>query len=156
MFGKQQNPQLTNSMPVANFHTHPLTEAAPVNGSPEPSRSDMENAYFRGLPGIVVSRRGVYAYGPARRESLQNPKGYPPSVPQGPLNFRLVVQNPPGPPTVVPGLQWPEGIAAGARSAVAEDMGEVAGDDSLGEAGDVICVEWSDEGVEYGDTLVEK
>ncbi|KJA25217.1 hypothetical protein HYPSUDRAFT_38163 [Hypholoma sublateritium FD-334 SS-4] len=143
-----------NVILVANFHTHPLAAVAPVNGSPEPSRSDMENAYFRGVPGIVVSRSGVYAYGPERRESLLNPKGYPASVPQGPLNFRLVVQNPPGPPTVVPGLQWPEGIP-GARGAVAEDEGEAAGSDDLGPAGDVIEVEWSSEGVEYGDKLVE-
>ena len=147
--------QLTDHTPVANFHTHPLTDAAPVNGSPEPSRADMENAYFRGVPGIVVSRPGVYAYGPERRESQLNPKGYPASVPQGQLNFNLVVPNPPGPPAVVPNLQWPEGIA-GAQFAAAADVGAATEDADLGADGDVIYVEWSSEGVEYGEKLEEK
>lgn len=132
---------------MANFHTHPLSEQ--VGGNPEPSRSDMENAYFRGLPGIVVSRRGIYSYGPERRESVQNPKGYPPSVPQGPLNFRLAMPAPP--PTTVQGLQWPEGIP-GAQAMVAEDASEVPDADQ----GDVIYLEWSDEDVEYGEKLEEK
>ncbi len=66
-----------------------------------------------------------------------------------------MVANPPGPPTVVPNLQWPEGIA-GAQLAAADEVGAAPGDANSGADGDVVYVEWSSEGVEYGEKLEEK
>ena len=59
---------------VANFHTHPL------NINQEPSAADLRNAFRRGVPGIVISRRSVYIYGPENRANLNpigNPRAYP-------------------------------------------------------------------------------
>ena len=59
---------------VANFHTHPL------DANPEPSTADLRNAIQRGVPGIVISRRYMYVYGPERRANfrpLLNPRNYP-------------------------------------------------------------------------------
>ena len=59
---------------VANFHTHPLET------NQGPSGADIRNAYHRGVPGIVISRRRIYVYGPERRENFHpsgNPRAYP-------------------------------------------------------------------------------
>jgi len=36
----------------------------------------MTNAFARGVPGIAISRPGVWSYGPERRKNNKNPKGY--------------------------------------------------------------------------------
>ena len=60
---------------VANFHTHPLA------ANPEPSTPDLRNALERNVPGIVISRKKIYVYGPECRSSfvalLGNPRDYP-------------------------------------------------------------------------------
>ena len=68
---------------VANFHTHPGEGTSGFNA--QPSRADLENSYFRGVPGIVIAHNGVYTYGPTR-ESLRvpltgDPRDYP--IPSG-------------------------------------------------------------------------
>ncbi|KAH9474284.1 hypothetical protein JR316_0013447 [Psilocybe cubensis] len=93
-----------NVILVANFHTHPLSTN--VQGDPQPSKADKDNAYHRGLPGIVISRDGIYAYGPEERNGTSNPRGYAPSVPiEGAPKATLVKAHPP--PEPVPN-QWPE------------------------------------------------
>ncbi|KAJ3208520.1 hypothetical protein HDU67_006691 [Dinochytrium kinnereticum] len=57
---------------VANFHTHPGT-----TGAPEPSQADMTNAWYRGVPGFVISTNGIYVYGPERRAVMRAPRFYP-------------------------------------------------------------------------------
>ncbi|KAF9065721.1 hypothetical protein BDP27DRAFT_1079869, partial [Rhodocollybia butyracea] len=95
-----------NVILVANFHTHPLSQD--VGGDVEPSRADKTNAYARGLPGIVISRGGIYSYGPENRENTANPKGYPPSItPPAIINARR--ERLPPPPWPVPN-QWPEAL----------------------------------------------
>ena len=64
---------------VANFHTHPGEGTSGFNA--EPSRADLINSYFRGVPGIVIAHNGVYTYGPAR-DSMRvpltgDPRDYP-------------------------------------------------------------------------------
>ncbi|KAJ3505091.1 hypothetical protein NLJ89_g7596 [Agrocybe chaxingu] len=61
---------------VANFHTHPMGEAYGGN-SQNPSTADQINAWARGVPGIIISRRGLRSYGPQRRAQLNAPQGYP-------------------------------------------------------------------------------
>ena len=61
---------------VANFHTHPLDEA--VQGVPYPSRKDLQNAWYRKVPGMVISRVGISKYGDDDRTDRRNPQGYPP------------------------------------------------------------------------------
>ncbi len=59
---------------VANFHTHPLL------ANEEPSTADLRNAFRRGVPGIVISRRSIWVYGPERRADFRptrNPHAYP-------------------------------------------------------------------------------
>ena len=80
---------------VGNFHTHPLD----VNQ--QPSLADLRNAFFRGVPGIIVSRGQIYVYGPECRQNLTpsgNRRDYPDDDedfnPQAPGNFRRVQQNP--------------------------------------------------------------
>lgn len=119
---------------VANFHTHPLS--AEVHGDPQPSRADHRNAYDRGLPGIVISRAGIIGYGPERRISLDNPKGYPgPVSPPGGQPIRFA-RGPP-PPWVVNGRQWPEGTP---RAELAAEALAAAGEEQVED--DVIVVEW--------------
>ncbi|KAJ7346335.1 hypothetical protein DFH08DRAFT_937557 [Mycena albidolilacea] len=62
---------------VANWHTHPLGPSQ--GGNPQPSFSDHVNAWLRGVPGIVVSRNGLYGYGPLQRENRMRsgPRDYP-------------------------------------------------------------------------------
>ncbi|KAH9486333.1 hypothetical protein JR316_0000397 [Psilocybe cubensis] len=171
-----------NVILVANFHTHPLSEL--VQGRAEPSTSDMNNAYYRGLPGIVISRKGIYAYGPTERNGTSNPKGYAPSVTMtGVPRPRLVINN--HPPWTVDN-QWPEGTGVekprtrelGIEEEKIEIPGLEKGKEILARAShlldkiaphrhhgsdkeqevqhdDVILVEWSDEGVEYGEHLEE-
>ncbi|KAK7013283.1 hypothetical protein R3P38DRAFT_1510203 [Favolaschia claudopus] len=99
--------EMDNVILVANFHTHPLYPEEPVKGGQKPSEADRDNAYDRGLPGIVISRDGIYSYGPERRTNLQNPKVYPPvGVPRSPVEPKLVQKAPL--PWTVP-KQWPEG-----------------------------------------------
>ncbi|KAK0494808.1 hypothetical protein EDD18DRAFT_1172471 [Armillaria luteobubalina] len=138
---------------AANFHTHPLS--TDVGGGQEPSRADMDNAYVRGVPGIVVSRRGVYSYGPERRTSVSNPKGYPgpvtpPAIPGWVLARRADPDRTDCPPWTVE-KQWPEGTGRATADAFVENE---ATDDKGGEP-DVIYVEWSNEGVVYGKPLAE-
>ena len=59
---------------AANFHTHPLYK------NEEPSKADVENAYHRGIPGIVISRRKIFGYGPERRTNTEEPFGYAPPM----------------------------------------------------------------------------
>ncbi len=64
----------TNWILVANFHTHPLA------ANEEPSTADLLNAFQRGVPGIVISRRSIWVYGPERRtyfRPTRNPRAYP-------------------------------------------------------------------------------
>ena len=59
---------------VANFHTHPL------EANQEPSSADLRNSILRGVPGIVISRRHIYVYGPESRANLHplgDPRAYP-------------------------------------------------------------------------------
>lgn len=95
------------SWAVANFHAHPLSED--VGGRPEPSTSDMNNAYHRGLPGIVVSREGIFAYGPSERNGIKNPRGYASSVTLHGVQRPHLIR---GPPIRVVPNQWPEGTAS--------------------------------------------
>ncbi|KAF5371971.1 hypothetical protein D9615_008102 [Tricholomella constricta] len=61
---------------VANFHTHPMGDA--YGGNPSvPSTADNSNAWFRGVPGIIIHPNGLTAYGPTRRAMLNAPRGYP-------------------------------------------------------------------------------
>ena len=55
---------------VANFHTHPLYK------NEAPSTADVENAYHRGMPGIVISRSKIFGYGPERRTNTNEPHKY--------------------------------------------------------------------------------
>ncbi|KAK0452862.1 uncharacterized protein EV420DRAFT_1557110 [Desarmillaria tabescens] len=140
--------QMNNVILAANFHTHPLSSS--VGGDPQPSRADMTNAYARGMPGIVVSRDGIYSYGPERRENTSNPKGYPepvtpPSVPRSTLAKRQ-------PPPWVVSNQWPEGTGVAIAHAFVENEATA---DANASGPDVIYVEWSDEGVVYGEPLIE-
>lgn len=191
---------------MANFHTHPLSEL--VQGRPEPSTSDMNNAYHRGLPGIVISRKGIYAYGPTERNGTRNPRGYAPSVILQGVPRPFLIHR--GPPPRVVMNQWPEGTGLNPKPRTRElDFGqeqevfEIPGlekgkkllghvshlldkvaphrhdhdksdgmatemeadsernlEDSPefeGEAGhdDVLYVDWSEEGIEYGEHLEE-
>lgn len=61
---------------VANFHTHPMGESYGGNAA-VPSTADHLNAWQRGVPGIVINRRGLVGYGPTRRAQLNAPRGYP-------------------------------------------------------------------------------
>lgn len=140
---------------VANFHTHPLS--AQVQGSPLPSQADKDNARARGVPGIVISRDGIYSYGPDRRESSQNPKGYP--GPNDHVRQPKLVQGKPF-PAVVQGKQWPEGTGGKALAVKAEvvafetgleEVDHVSGEDD----GEVILIEWSEEDVIHGEPLIE-
>lgn len=129
---------------VANFHTHPLS--GDVQGNPMPSPADIANSYARGLPGIVLSRDGIYSYGPDTRVGVNNPKGYPgPVAPPGGIPpVRRERHSPP--PTTVKN-QWPEGTGNGFTL-------QHTGDGEKG-AGDVVYAEWSKKGVEYGRPLVD-
>jgi hypothetical protein len=140
-----------DSFLVANFHTHPLSTR--VGGDQEPSRADKENAFYRGVPGIVISRKGIYSYGPERRESTVNPKGYPGLVqpPAGPL--AALARSAPPPWTVI-GRQWPEGVSQ--SRAFDEEAIEEATDETAQEESDVIIVEWSSDDVEYGEKIEDK
>ncbi|KAI8836170.1 hypothetical protein BC829DRAFT_421792 [Chytridium lagenaria] len=64
------NPQASgvpaNWVLVANYHTHPSLVTEDVH----PSAADMVNAWARGVPGLVISRKGIYIYGPERRKRL--------------------------------------------------------------------------------------
>ncbi|KAK0185301.1 hypothetical protein F5146DRAFT_1005907 [Armillaria mellea] len=140
-----------NVILVANFHTHPLSKR--VKGDPQPSRADMENAYARGVPGIVVSRDGIYSYGPERRVTTRNPKGYPGHVSDRPAIPRPTLAKRQPPPWVVR-VQWPEGTPRAVDGALVEN--ETAADDSSVGDPDVIFVEWSDEDVVYDEPLVER
>jgi len=62
---------------VANFHTHPLYN------NERPSKRDVENAYRRGMPGIVISRTKIFGYGPERRTNTDEPLEYAPSMEVG-------------------------------------------------------------------------
>jgi hypothetical protein len=119
-----------------------------VGGIYTPSQSDKKNAYHRGIPGIVISRDGIYSYGPEERGNLTNPKGYPPPVPPpgGVPPEKLEHRAPP--PWVVKN-QWPEGTGhvAGLFENADEDEDDDASED---EEVEVIELEWSDEGVVYG------
>ncbi|KAK0185308.1 hypothetical protein F5146DRAFT_1125265 [Armillaria mellea] len=141
--------QMNNVILAANFHTHPLSSR--VGGDPQPSRADMANAYARGLPGIVVSRGGIYSYGPERRANTRNPKGYPGTVPPPAVPQAIVAKHPP--PPWVARNQWPEGTPRTSDDALVENEA-TAGDDNAGDP-DVIFVEWSDEGVVYDERLSE-
>jgi hypothetical protein len=66
----------------------------------------MTNTFARGVPGIVVSRPGVYSYGPERREKTTNPKVYP--GPIEPVSYKFVREKDQPPPWTVKN-QWPEG-----------------------------------------------
>ena len=59
---------------AANFHTHLLYK------NEEPSKADIENAYYRGMPGIVISRWKIFGYGPERRTNIDEPLEYAPSM----------------------------------------------------------------------------
>ncbi|KAK0479514.1 hypothetical protein IW261DRAFT_1419619 [Armillaria novae-zelandiae] len=134
---------------AANFHTHPLSKQ--VGGDPQPSRPDMANAYARGLLGIVISRDGIYSYGPERRANTNNPKGYPgPVSPPAVARPTLAKRQPP--PWVVRN-QRPEGTPRAADDMLVEN--EATSDDSPAGDLDVIYVEWSDEDVVYEESLVE-
>ncbi|KAJ7676932.1 hypothetical protein DFH06DRAFT_1169338 [Mycena polygramma] len=127
--------KMDNVILVANFHTHPLTSAEPVRGDQKPSRPDMINSYGRGIPGIVISREGIYGYGPERRLNLQNPKVYPPDGFPVPGELKWTSQTNAPPPWVVKN-QWPEGT----------------GDAGYDTDGYVINVEWANE-KSYGKIL---
>jgi hypothetical protein len=118
----------------------------------EPSNADKGNAYHRGMPGIVISRAGIYSYGPEKRGNTTNPKGYPPPVtpPGGVPPEKLERRTPP--PWVVKN-QWPEGTGENA------ELLQVAGEDEDNlqdnKAGGVIRLDWSDEDVLYGKPVVD-
>jgi len=77
------------------------------------------------------------------------PKGYAPPVSQG---SRVTPEKQPPPPWTVPN-QWPEGTGS---QAVADALVsfEVTADNKV-EEGEVIYVEWSDNGVVHGEPLIE-
>ena len=60
---------------MANFHTHPL------ENNQLPSKADLENAYGRNVPGIIIARNMIYVYGPERRQNFRlyhgDPRAYP-------------------------------------------------------------------------------
>jgi hypothetical protein len=125
-----------------------------VDGVYTPSQSDKLNAYHRGIPGIVISRAGIYSYGPEERRNLKNPKGYPPPVaPPGGVPPEKLEHRAPLPWVVK--NQWPEGTShvAGLSEDADEDMDEDdtdTDDTSQDEEIEVIELDWSDEGVVYG------
>lgn len=119
----------------------------------------MTNAFARGVPGIVISRLrprevlpgnisrpGIWSYGPERRESTEKPKEYPNSNLPVLYNATPVKQEPP--PWVV-SKQWPEGE----RAVVQDQLSST--DEGVEESGDVIVLEWSSDGVHYGEKLIE-
>ncbi|SJL02851.1 uncharacterized protein ARMOST_06191 [Armillaria ostoyae] len=142
--------QMNNVILAANFHTHPLSSR--VEGDPQPCRADMTNAYARGLPGVVVSRDGIYSYGPERRANTRNPKGYPRPVPP-PAVARLTGERRQPPPWVVRN-QWPEGTGARAVDGALVENEAMTDDSSAGDP-DVIYVEWSDGDIVYDEPLAE-
>lgn len=123
-----------------------------MGGDPEPSKSDKDNAYYRGIPGIVISRKGIYSYGPEQRESTANPKGYPASMvpPAFPTAKLVKAASETSLPWKVPN-QWPEGTGAAAEMIFKENAGGEKAEES-----DVIVVEWASDGVEYGEKLEDK
>ncbi len=112
----------------------------------------MANAYTRGLPGIVVSRDGIYSYSPERRANTENPKGYPGPVPPPAVPHPTGAKRQP-PPWAVRN-QWPEGTGPRAVDGALVENEATADDDSAGDP-DVIYVEWSDEDVVYDEPLAE-
>lgn len=144
--------------PVANFHTHPLSHQ--VGGIDEPSRADTANAWHRGLPGIVISRTGIYAYGPERRQDITNRKGYGKPMAVESLAPHLVMSAAGGIPSTVARLQWPEGIKQ-TKALLQEHWTDLDSEHAFDshEAHlpdvEVVYVEWSNHGVEYGAALVE-
>lgn len=80
---------LTGYILVATFHTHPLYK------NEEPSIADDENAYYRGMPGIVISRTKIFGYGPERRTNTAEPLKYaPPMEYSKSLQSRKLINNP--------------------------------------------------------------
>ncbi|KAJ7106715.1 hypothetical protein C8R44DRAFT_858261 [Mycena epipterygia] len=70
-----------------------LTVGPSQGGNPQPSFADHRNAWLRGVPGIVVSRDGLYGYGPSQRENRMRsgPRDYPNSGEQyGGQNARRI------------------------------------------------------------------
>ncbi|KAG6835852.1 hypothetical protein H0H93_013964 [Arthromyces matolae] len=64
---------------VANFHTHPGSIGDGLGDDPAiPSEQDNTNAWFRGVPGIIVQ------CGPLSRAQLSAPRGYPDTRQQAP------------------------------------------------------------------------
>lgn len=75
-----------------------------------PSTSDKENAWFRQVPGIIISREGFVKYGVRNRTDMRNKEGYPPE-PTGPMQYLKVerVRNYPPPPPAP--WQWEPGAS---------------------------------------------
>lgn len=52
-------------MLVGMFHTH-----ADPDGTQGPSPDDVDNEYYRGIPGLIRNKNGIEPYGPNRRGSV--------------------------------------------------------------------------------------
>ena len=73
---------------MANFHTHPLKSA-----NNNPSGADMDNNWRRQIPGMVISRGGIYAYNTVlkERETKTKPIQYPGNKTDGgTFNYEIV------------------------------------------------------------------
>ncbi|PBK65308.1 hypothetical protein ARMSODRAFT_978412 [Armillaria solidipes] len=95
--------------------------------------------------GIVVSRDGIYSYGPERRANTKNSKGYP-----GPVSPPAVAQLT-GAKRQLPALC--EGAPGAVDGTLVEN--EATADASSAGDPDVIYVEWFDEDVVYDEPLAE-
>lgn len=71
---------LTTIVTVANFHTHPLRSS----NSP-PSDADLDNNWRRQIPGLVISREGIFSYVTVlpEREDRRKPIQYPGNETEG-------------------------------------------------------------------------
>jgi hypothetical protein len=69
-------PNLTDSVIVATFHTHPNPSAE--GWQPGPSIDDTESAWVLGVPCLIRADDGIYTTGPdSRRGGLAGEAGYP-------------------------------------------------------------------------------
>jgi len=71
MINLQNPPTVRGAILVGNFHTHPGFAAQDF--VPDPSVNDQINAFWRGVPGLVISEgMTITPFGPNRRGSNPN------------------------------------------------------------------------------------
>jgi hypothetical protein len=68
-------PEVTGSVVVGNWHTHPNPTSE--GWEPGPSGADLTNQGRRNVPGIVKADDGLHTFGANRRASLSGNPGFP-------------------------------------------------------------------------------